>query len=206
MTGSSKSKSNVRSRIRARRRSNTTQQRRSAAMALADTVLDWLQQEYDVRPVTVAAYLGVGAEPATDVLLERLHEAGHSVLLPACEPQYQLGWVRWTPDTTMVASSLAPVMEPEGEHETVQIMEDVDVILLPAVAVDTEGNRLGQGGGYYDRFMASLAEVADIPRTAAVVYSDELMPPDSFEHTPLDIPVDGIFTPQAWHASTRGNV
>lgn len=206
MTDSSRLKAEVRSRFRQRRRSATAEQRHAAAVSLADTVLGWLEREYDAGAVTVAGYLGVGAEPRTDVLLERLHGAGHAVLLPACEPQFQLGWVRWHPDIPLVASKLAPVMEPDGPHETVQIMEDVDVILLPALAADTEGNRLGQGGGYYDRFLSSLSQVARRPRTAAVVYRDELVAPGSFEHTPLDIPVDGVFTPQAWHPCTPGSV
>jgi 5-formyltetrahydrofolate cyclo-ligase len=206
MTDSSRLKTEMRGRCRERRQSMTAQQRRAAAVSLADTVLDWLRVEYDAGPVTVAAYLGVGSEPPTDVLLERLDEAGHSALLPACEPQFQLGWVRWHPDTPLVSSRLAPVMEPDGPHETVQVMEDVDLVLLPALAVDTAGNRLGQGGGYYDRFLASLSQVARPPRTAAVVYADELVSPGSFEHTALDIPVDGVFTPRSWHSCTPGSV
>lgn len=202
MTESSSSKTSVRSRHRAQRRSATPEERHAAAVSLAGTVLDWLRQEYDGGPVTVAAYLGVGAELATDVLLDRLHAAGHRIYLPACEPQFQLGWVRWHPDVPLVASVLAPVMEPVGPHETVQVMEDVDLVLLPALAADTVGNRLGQGGGYYDRFLASLSQVQRRPRTAAVVYTGELLDAGSFEHTPLDIPVDGVFTPRAWHPST----
>lgn len=198
MTDPAHSKAAVRSRYRSRRRSATEQQRRNAALSLAGTVLGWLQEKYDGGPATVAAYLGVGSEPPTDHLLDRLHQAGYSVLLPACEPQFQLGWVRWHPDTPLVASTLAPVLEPEGTHETVQVMEDVDLVLLPALAVDTEGNRLGQGGGYYDRFLASLSQVARRPQTAAVVYADEYVAAGSFEYTPLDIPVDGVFTPHSW--------
>lgn len=206
MTDPTRLKAEVRSRHRARRRSATDEQRRAAADSLAATVLDWLQREYDGAPVAVAAYLAMGSEPPTDVLLDRLYAAGHSVLLPVCEPQFQLGWVRWHPDTPLVSSTLAPVMEPDGLHETVQVMEKVDLVLLPALAADTEGNRLGQGGGYYDRFLASLSQVSRRPLTAAVVYSDELVAAGSFEHTPLDIPVDGVFTPRSWHSCTHGRV
>ncbi|WP_051298584.1 5-formyltetrahydrofolate cyclo-ligase [Arthrobacter castelli] len=203
MTVPGRSKTSVRSRHRAQRRSASVTQRRTAAASLADTVLEWLQQQHDGGPVAVAAYLGIGAEPATDVLLDRLHESGHRIFLPACEPQFQLGWVRWRPDTPLVASALAPVMEPVGVHETVQVMEDVDLVLLPALAADTAGNRLGQGGGYYDRFLASLSQVQQRPRTAAVVYADELLDAGSFAHTPLDLPVDGVFTPRSWHSTVQ---
>lgn len=182
------------------------EERQAAAVSLAEQVLGWLDQRYDGGPVTVAAYLGVGVELSTDVLLERLAAAGYSVLLPVCEPQYQLAWIRWTPGTELARSSLAPVLEPVGERETVQIMEDVDVVLLPALAADTAGNRLGQGGGYYDRFLASLSQVQRKPLTAAVVYDHELLAAGAFDHTPLDIPVDGIFTPDRWHESAAKTV
>lgn len=168
--------------------------------------MGWLTAKRDGGPVTVAAYLGVGTELSTDVLLSRLAGAGHPILLPVCEPAFQLSWVRWVPGTELVPSTLAPVLEPVGRRETVQIMEDVDVVLLPALAADMAGNRLGQGGGYYDRFLASLSQVRQKPLTAAVVYDHELVSAGTFEYTPLDVPVDGVFTPRRWRQSTAGSV
>ncbi|WP_035783089.1 5-formyltetrahydrofolate cyclo-ligase [Arthrobacter sp. H14] len=206
MTYTGSSKQDSRRRLRDRRRSMSGDDRQTAAVSLAEQVLGWLDQRYDGGPVTVAAYLGVGVELSTDVLLDRLEAAGYSVLLPVCEPQYQLAWIRWTPGTELVRSSLAPVLEPVGERETVQIMEDVAIVLLPALAADTAGNRLGQGGGYYDRFLASLSQVQRKPLTAAVVYDHELLTAGAFDFTPLDIPVDGVFTPDRWHESTTKTV
>ncbi len=203
MTETGSSKQDSRRQLRSRRRSMSDVGRSAAAASLAQVVLDWLDERHDGGMATVAAYLGVGMELSTGILLDLLHEAGHSVLLPVCEPAFQLSWVRWTPDVELVRSNLAPVLEPVGRRETVQIMEDVDVVLLPALAADTAGNRLGQGGGYYDRFLASLSQVQRNPLTAAAVYDHELLPAGSFDTTPLDLPVDGVFTPGGWHQSTR---
>lgn len=206
MTETGSSKQDSRRQLRSRRRSMPDADRATAAASLADVVLAWLDGRHDGDTATVAAYLGVGAELSTDVLLNTLHDAGHSVLLPVCEPAFQLSWVRWSPDAELVQSSLAPVVEPAGRRETVQIMEDVDVVLLPALAADAAGNRLGQGGGYYDRFLASLSQVRRKPLTAAAVYDHELLPAGSFDTTPLDLPVDGVFTPGGWHQSSRKTV
>lgn len=204
-TDAERAKRRTREHYRTLRRELSAGQRRAAASGLSDQVLSWLAQN-DGGAGSVAAYLAVGAEPATDVLLKRLTDAGHSVLLPVCEMNFQLAWTRWIPGVELRSSTLAPVVEPAGRRETVQVMEEVGLILLPALAADINGNRLGQGGGYYDRFLASLSQVQHAPRTAAVVYEHELLAANSFPYTPLDVPVDGVLTPERWHEAVRGSV
>lgn len=203
LTGTERSKQTARCHYRGLRAAMPEQRRLEAAQGLTEQVLSWLRQHDEG---TVAAYLSVGAEPSTAVLLQRLAEAAYDVLLPVCEPKFQLSWTRWHPGVELRASALAPVVEPVGRRETVQVMESVRLVLLPALAVDTRGRRLGQGGGYYDRFLASLAEVDRVPETAAVVYHHELVPPGSFDTTALDIPVNGVFTPHQWHRAGGSSV
>ena len=63
------------------------------------------------------------------------------------------------------------------------------MLFMPATAVDRDGNRIGQGGGYYDVFQSHLAAAGrDIPR-AAVVFDDELLPAGSIPAEPFDRPV-----------------
>ena len=69
-----------------------------------------------------------------------------------------------------------------------------DVVLVPALAVDRDGARLGQGGGYYDRFIASLDRLASRPVLLATVYAHELVPAGTFEYDALDRRVDGAVT------------
>ena len=112
---------------------------------------------------TFAAYLGVGSEPPTLPLLSALADAGHRVLLPVCEPDLELSWVYWTPESGFVRSRFAPIQEPVGERHGTAVMRDATAIFLPATAVDFSGNRIGQGGGYYDKFLASLAALPPRP-------------------------------------------
>jgi len=71
------------------------------------------------------------------------------------------------------------------------------VVLVPALAIDRAGFRLGQGGGYYDRLLADVPRHADGgPLLVAVVHDDELL--DALPHEPHDRPVDAVLTPTAY--------
>jgi 5-formyltetrahydrofolate cyclo-ligase len=87
-------------------------------------------------------------------------------------------------------------------------MRDATAIFLPATAVDFSGNRIGQGGGYYDKFLAALAAMSStsggapsgalngvaLP-TAAVVYDTEVLPAGSIPAESFDRKVDTALTP-----------
>ena len=64
-------------------------------------------------------------------------------------------------------------------------------VVMPALAVAEDGMRLGQGGGYYDRFLAELPQA--VP-TVALVFEDELLPAGAIPAEPTDRPVDGVVT------------
>ena len=151
-----------------------------------------------VAPGRIAAYLSVGTEPPTLPLMALLVERGHEVLVPVCESGFRLQWVRWMPGIELLRSPWAPVDEPVGRRLPLDIMEEVAGILLPALAVDRAGNRLGKGGGYYDRFLATLDGLEHRPATAAVVFEHELLEPGRIEFDELDAPVGGVLTPQRY--------
>ena len=69
----------------------------------------------------------------------------------------------WTPESGFVRSRYAPIQEPVGERHGTAVMRDAAGIFLPATAVDFSGNRIGQGGGYYDKFLAALAAMSSAP-------------------------------------------
>jgi 5-formyltetrahydrofolate cyclo-ligase len=167
------------------------------------TVLDRLPRlaraDSPDAPLLIAAYLGVPPEPATQDLLGALTGAGHRVVLPVCEPGYALSWAAWRPGVPLVRSPRAPVFEPEGPRRALADLPALDLVLVPGLAVDTAGNRLGQGGGYYDRFLAALAAGRPGVPTAGMLYSHELVPEGSFPVEPLDVPLQGVFTPGSYH-------
>jgi len=83
-------------------------------------------------------------------LLHALHAGGRTVLLPQTPPLGQsLIFRRWTPESRMIRERFG-TFRPDGEIGT------PDILLLPLLAFDRHGNRLGYGGGYYDRTLAAL--------------------------------------------------
>ena len=201
------SKEEIRGSHRARRAALTPGLLESAGAGLARHGLAWATGLTGGSPGTFAAYLGVGYEPPTLPLLAALHAAGHQVLLPICEPGRALSWVYWTPASEVVRSRYAPIQEPAGERHDTALMHHTDGIFLPATAVDYSGNRIGQGGGYYDKFLAVLAalfpsgtpaddggQLPPVP-TAAVVYDGEVLPAGSIPAEPFDRRVAAALTP-----------
>ncbi|MFJ2620662.1 5-formyltetrahydrofolate cyclo-ligase [Glutamicibacter sp. NPDC087344] len=186
------SKKLVRAAIRAARRALPETQRADRSAALCTAVLGYLQE---LTPVvrSVAAYCSAPDEPDTAPLLTALVGQGIAVYVPVCEAEHKLSWVRWFPDAQLVRSDFAPVLEPVGERLGVELFQEISTLFIPALAIDAAGLRLGQGGGYYDRF---LPQLANFPvQIAALVYEQELMPAGGFATDPHDAPVDLVITP-----------
>ncbi|MGO4582296.1 5-formyltetrahydrofolate cyclo-ligase [Arthrobacter sp. 2RAF6] len=188
-------KDDIRRDNRQRRLALTVQQRANAGTRIARRGVEWADAVAQGKPATFAAYVGVAAEPPTMPLLAALHAAGHRILLPVCEPERRLSWVYWTPETTFVRSKYAPIDEPLGERFESDVIKDAAGIFLPATAVDEGGNRIGQGGGYYDRLLDKLDADGQRPPTVAVVYDDEVLPAGTIPAEPFDKPVAEALTP-----------
>ncbi|NQD89429.1 5-formyltetrahydrofolate cyclo-ligase [Paenarthrobacter sp. CM16] len=189
------SKEDLRSSRRLQRRTLSPEQIAAAGRSIAQHGTAWAAAASSSTEATFAVYLGVAFEPPTMPLIQALHEAGHRVLLPVCEPGRQLSWVYWTPSTVFVRSSYAPIDEPEGERLESQVVAGAAGIFMPATAVDRDGNRIGQGGGYYDRLLQGLDASGGRPPTIAVIYDDDLLPSGSIPAEPFDRPVEEVLTP-----------
>ena len=203
------SKADWRARLRALRAGADDASRQQAAEAIARVGLDWMStlsasSTAAAAGGVVCAYTSMGTEPQTLELLAALHSAGYSVHVPVCEPGYQLGWARWFTGVGMVRSRFAPVMEPVGGRSSFAQLGPVLAVLVPALAVDRSGTRMGQGGGYYDRFLAGIGPAgaaasvpvaaASVP-VAAVVHEHEVLAAGLLPRDALDMPVGFAITP-----------
>jgi len=140
---------------------------------------------------TIAAYYSVGAEPDTRGLLFALWKRGSYVLLPLLRPDGDLDWASYEGPESLVPGPrglLEPGEPPRGPGAVAR----ADVVLAPALAVDRAGNRLGRGGGSYDR---ALARVGPLIPVIALLYDDELLGHVPAE--PHDTPVRAAVRPAA---------
>ncbi|MER5600377.1 5-formyltetrahydrofolate cyclo-ligase [Streptomyces sp. NPDC002265] len=167
----------------------------AAAGALAERALELPEL---ARAGTVAAYVSVGSEPGTLALLDALRARGVRVLLPVLLPDNDLDWGEYAG-----AESLARVrhggkmalLEPAGERLGPDAVTAADAVLLPGLAVDARGMRLGRGGGSYDRVLARLERADAHPALVVLLYDPEVV-----GHVPEeahDRPVHAVVTPSA---------
>jgi len=137
---------------------------------------------------SLTCFLPARNEPDVDGFLEWARHQGIDVLLPAVRDDGSLDWIR--PNGVGSVVGAYGIEEPEGERLGSNAPEGVDLMLVPAAAVDATGNRLGWGLGYFDRALASLSHR---PPVYAVVHDDEVL--DSIPVESHDIPMDGVVTP-----------
>ncbi len=161
-------KAELRERLVAARRARPPAAREAAGTAIAQAVLSL--PEITVAS-TVAAYLSIGTEPPTMHLVDDLRSRGIRVVVPVVEDDLDLDWADYGgPDA--VAQTPRGVSEPLGPRLGVSAVASADVILVPGLAADERGMRLGRGGGSYDR---ALRRVPAGRLVAVLLYDDEVL-------------------------------
>ncbi len=177
-------KNQIRAEVLGRRRKLSIRQRDDAAQALASHVA--------ALPVAAAArrvacYLSMPYEPATAPMLADFAARGVEVIVPVVVPSHTLDWTVYTAESLVVATALG-IAEPDGERLGAEAIGDVDLVIVPALAIDHHGCRLGRGAGYYDRALAPTS--API---AALLFDGEIV--DELPSESHDVPVTMAIAP-----------
>lgn len=142
---------------------------------------------------TVAAYVSVGREPGTRALLDALRTRGVRVLLPVLLADNDLDWAVYEGAEGLVKAGRG-LLEPAGERLGPGAVLEADAVLLPGLAVDARGMRLGRGGGSYDRVLARLTAAGAVPALVVLLYADEVT--ERVPAEPHDFPVHAVVTPR----------
>lgn len=180
-------KDEIRARVKAARAATTPAERRAADEARTGSLLTALGEW---RPRVVAAYAHVDPEPGTRALLDAV-AAWATVLLPVLSPTS--GTPRRHPDWAVyegadqVISGLWGIPEPSGPSLGQEALLGAELIILPGLAGTASGDRLGTGGGWYDRALVG----STAPRWL-LLNDAEVFP--SLPVEPWDLPVSLVVT------------
>ncbi|WP_309067737.1 5-formyltetrahydrofolate cyclo-ligase [Microbacterium sp.] len=176
----------LRAELRERRQQLSDAQREAAA----DGIRQQLDALVDARGArSVSCFLSSPTEPGTRPFINAAIERGIRVLLPVMREDGLLDWTVASAAGEEVRSALG-VPEAVGELLGPIAVNDVDLLIVPAAAVDRTGMRMGWGRGFFDKTIGSMA---NCPPVYAVIYDSELV--DSVPQDVHDQPVTGVVTP-----------
>lgn len=186
--------------MRARRRALSAREhdRRSAALCRR-----LLSEPIFVRARRFAAYLSNDGEPDLGFLLERSARIGKRAYLPAIHGE-NLWFLPWSSSTSMVENRFG-IAEPSCHPDERLRPFSLDLVLVPLVAFDASGSRLGMGGGYYDRSFAYLNHRSHWRRPRLIGVAFEFQRADEIPSTHWDVRLDGVMTERGLHLAEKVN-
>ncbi len=181
----------LRQQLRQRRRALSSQQQQQAATELVKQFFSCALLTQHQR---IAIYLSNDSELDTGPLINALWQAGKQLYLPVLHPftAGNLLFIEYQPETGLLPNRFG-INEPELQCHKIRPVAELDLILTPLVAFDKQGNRLGMGGGFYDRTLASWRNKPQ-PLIAGIAHDCQQV-----EHLPAeswDVPLPVILTPQ----------
>lgn len=177
----------LRQQMRETRQKLTVLQQQQAAQHITEQALKLIEQQ---QAKNIAIYLAFDGEISTQSLIKQLWQQDKNVYLPVLHPfvRGHLLFLRYLPDTPMKANKFG-IFEPHLNVQNVIPLEQLDVIFTPLVAFDKQGNRLGMGGGFYDRTLQHWQQQRFIP----VGLAHQCQQVDALPVESWDMPLEQIF-------------
>ncbi|MCM3780105.1 5-formyltetrahydrofolate cyclo-ligase [Microbacterium hydrocarbonoxydans] len=176
----------LRAELRERRQLLSDAQRENAASAIAERLDDLIEE---LGAGSISCFLSTTTEPGTRDFVKAAVRRGIRVLLPVTRADGLLDWAVASDDDE-TSEGLFGLPEPTGEVLGPIAVNDVDLMIIPAAAVDRTGMRMGWGRGYFDKTIGSMEKC---PPVYAVIYDSEVL--DSLPSEVHDQPVNGVVTP-----------
>lgn len=159
-----------------------------ASNAIADKVI--ASAEFS-EAKTIFCYMNYGKEVVTGKIIKAALSEGKRVCIPLCLEASQMEAKLYTEETELVSGAYG-IMEPSREEPVVPAAE-IDLAIIPCVACDAAGGRLGHGAGYYDRYMDGAG------MTKLCLCFDKLIF-DSIHMDKYDIAMDIVVTESSWYS------
>ena len=149
----------------------------------------------------IAVYLPSDGEVETAAIIERAWAMGKEVYLPVLVPflHNRLWFAHYLPDTRLVHNRFG-IAEPRAAHRRRIPTHALDLVLAPLVGFDTSGNRLGMGGGFYDRSFSFLTRRRHWrkPQLVGLAYEFQRVP--QLPAQTWDVPLSAVATDGGWYA------
>lgn len=185
----SSSRQQIRQLIRQRRRALTSEQQNHFADQAAARMLAYPPM---LMARSVALFLSFDGELDTRPLIEQLWRAGKRLYLPVLHPfsPGNLLFLHYHPQSELVINRLK-IHEPKLDVRDVLPLGELDVLITPLVAFDAQGQRLGMGGGFYDRTLQNWRGYGVQP----VGYAHDCQQVDTLPVEQWDIPLPAVVTP-----------
>jgi len=192
----------LRKRLTKQRRQLTSAQQKAAAAHLLTRFQTWFEQ-YDgakQKPnLTIAGYLAFGGEIDIAPIFSLLRDLGHNTVVPIIRPEQQ-GRLLFAPISTSSKMTLGAfnIRIPEFQNGELLTANSLDLVLVPLVGVDKVGNRLGMGGGYYDKtFSDKLSPLKKNTSPVLVGVCHSLQILESLPAADWDVPLDAVISDKA---------
>ncbi|MEI9533382.1 5-formyltetrahydrofolate cyclo-ligase [Moellerella wisconsensis] len=180
----------IRQQIRQKRQQLTKSQQQQAAQYISQQVLTDPKVQ---SAQTIALFLSFDGEIDTMPLIQQLWQRGKQVYLPVLHPfnRHSLLFLAYTPTTQLIKNRFN-IQQPALDVQQVFPLNQLDIMLIPLVAFDLIGQRLGMGGGFYDRILAGWQQKGFYP----IGLAHQCQQVDKLPSATWDIPLPEIITPQ----------